>query len=231
MSRPDVAAILVAGGSSTRFGRPKQFEEIGGLPMYQFVARTFSRIESIGRIVLVGPSAHLAEMTAGMIQFGTHTEWSVIEGGESRQESVSKGLSSLSNGTDVSIVLVHDVARALIAESIIQAVIESAREHGAAIVAIPVVDTLKRASDGVVESTVSREHLWRAQTPQGARIDLLRKALHEAAELGFQGTDEAELLEQIGVKPWIVDGSERNFKLTYSEDLERARAMLADSKS
>ena len=227
MSRPDVAAILVAGGSSTRFGTPKQFEMIGGLPMYQYVARTFSRINSIGRIVLVGPATYLSEMKAGMASIGIHTDWAVVEGGETRQESVSNGLASLTNCEHVSIVIVHDVARALIEEATINSVIDAIREHGAAIAAIPVVDTLKRILDGVVEGTVSRENLWRAQTPQGARIELLRNAFRHAANARHIGTDEAELLEKSGVKPRIVEGSERNFKLTYRHDLERARAILA----
>jgi 2-C-methyl-D-erythritol 4-phosphate cytidylyltransferase len=225
----DVAAILVAGGSATRFGKSKQFELIGDLPMYQYVARTFSRIEAVRTIVLVGRAEDIPAMEAEMRELSLPIECKIVSGGETRQESVANGLDAIRGLTDIEIVLVHDVARALVDEAIIISVIAAIREHGSAIPGIEVVDTLKRVVDGEIIETVSRENLWRAQTPQGARIELMLKAFDEARKTKFQATDEAQLLERIGEHPRIVQGSDLNFKITYQSDLERARGEMISS--
>jgi 2-C-methyl-D-erythritol 4-phosphate cytidylyltransferase len=219
----DVAAILVAGGSSERFGRPKQFELIGNLPIYQYVARTFAHIEAVSTVILVGPEQEVPTMEAGMLGLILPIEWMVVSGGESRQESVGKGFDAIRELAGVEIVLVHDVARVHVDETIILSVIAAIREHGSAIAAIEVVDTLKLAAHDEIVETVSRENLWRAQTPQGANIDLMLAAFDSARKANFQGTDESQLLERIGEHPRIVQGSELNFKVTYPSDLERAR--------
>ena len=218
----DVAAILVAGGSATRFGKSKQFELIGDLPMYQYVARTFSCIESVKTIVLVGRAEDVPQMETGMLNLNLAIECKIVSGGATRQESVSNGLDAIRGLTGIEIALVHDVARALVDEVIILSVIAAIREHGSAIAGIEVVDTLKRVADGEVIETVSRENLWRAQTPQGAKIELILRALDAARKTKFQATDEAQLLERIGEHPRIVQGSDSNFKITYPADLERA---------
>jgi 2-C-methyl-D-erythritol 4-phosphate cytidylyltransferase len=221
----DVAAILVAGGSSTRFGSRKQFEIIADLPMYQYVARTFSRIETIHTIVLVGPSAAIAEMEAGLRSVNLPTRWEVVAGGETRQESVANGLGTIV-GNEINVAIVHDVARALVDDATIRSVIEAIREHGAAVACIPVVDTIKRVESDEIVETVPRENLWHAQTPQGARLELLRAAHDAANKANVQTTDESQLLERAGIHPRIVKGSEMNFKITYPSDLERARAAM-----
>jgi 2-C-methyl-D-erythritol 4-phosphate cytidylyltransferase len=225
----DVAAILVAGGSATRFGSaslamPKQFELIGDLPMYQYVARTFSRIEAVKNIILVGRAEDIPAMEAGMRELNLPIEYKIVSGGVTRQESVSNGLDAIRELAGIEIVLVHDVARALVDEAIILSVISAIHQHGSAIAGIEVVDTLKRVADGEIIKTVSRENLWRAQTPQGARIELMLSAFDDARKTKFQGTDESQLLERIGVRPRIVPGSDLNFKITYQSDIERARS-------
>ncbi len=220
----DVAAILVAGGSSTRFGTRKQFELVGDLPMYQYVGRTFSRVKSIHTIVLVGPIADIAEMEVGLRSMELPVEWKVVAGGGTRQESAWNGLRALSENA-ISIAIVHDVARVLIEEQLIRSVIEAIREHGSAAACIPVVDTIKRGKHNEIVETIPRENLWRAQTPQGAKVELLRAAYEAAQTAGFSATDESQLLERIGHHPRIVPGSERNFKITYPSDLERAKAV------
>jgi 2-C-methyl-D-erythritol 4-phosphate cytidylyltransferase len=221
----DVAAILVAGGASVRFGSRKQFELIGDLPMYQYVARTFSHVESTRTIIVVGPFADIGEMGAGMRSLNLPVNWNVVAGGETRQESVENGLRAL-HDDEIKIAIVHDVARALVDEVLIRSVIEAIREHGAAAACIEVVDTIKRAEKDEIIETIPRENLWRAQTPQGAKIELLRDAYTAAREANFQGTDDAQLLERIGVHPAIVRGSEMNFKITYPSDLERMRSII-----
>jgi 2-C-methyl-D-erythritol 4-phosphate cytidylyltransferase len=231
----DVAAILVAGGSSVRFGSSssamsrKQFELIGDLPMYQYVARTFSRVESIHTIVLVGPSTDLSEMEAGLQSLNLPMQWKVVSGGATRQESVANGLRA-THDDNIKIAIVHDVARALVDEALIRSVIDAIREHGSAVACLEVVDTIKRASNNEIIETIPRENLWRAQTPQGAKIELLRAAYDAAHKMNFQGTDESQLLERTGVHPLIIRGSEMNFKITYPIDLERARAVIKNHK-
>ncbi|HET6513044.1 MAG TPA: 2-C-methyl-D-erythritol 4-phosphate cytidylyltransferase, partial [Candidatus Kapabacteria bacterium] len=126
-------------------------------------------------------------------------------------------------------VLVHDAARALITSDIITRVMSTTEQHGAAIAAVPVVDTIKEVDGSTIQRTVPREHLWRAQTPQGASVSDLLSA-YKAAE-GTSVTDEAELLETIGISARVVPGSEDNFKITFPEDLERAREVLLRRKA
>jgi len=219
----DVAAILVAGGSSTRFGKPKQFELLGGLPMYQYVVRTFSLIESIGSIVIVGRQEDLATIEAGMKKLNPAAKWQVVAGGETRQESVGHGLRAVHDDPEIKIVLTHDIARPLVDDVVILAVIGAVREFGSAVPAIEIVDTIKRVVDNDIVETVPRENLWRAQTPQGAKIELLRAAYAAARDTEFQATDESQLLERIGEQPRLIPGSNMNFKITYPIDLDRAR--------
>ncbi len=221
----DVAAILVAGGSSVRFGTRKQFELLGDVPIYQYVARTFSCVESIHTIVLVGPPSDIAEMEAGLQSMNLPMQWKVVAGGETRQESVANGLRAIS-GNEINIAIVHDAARALVEDALIRSVIEAIREHGAAVACIPVVDTIKRAVENEIIETIPRENLWSAQTPQGARVELLRAAHDNARKANVQATDESQLLERTGIHPRIVKGSELNFKITYPSDLERARLTI-----
>ncbi len=194
--------------------------------MYQFVARTFSRVKSTHTIILVGPAADLEEMEAGMQKLSLPVNYKVVAGGATRQESAENGLLAIEGVKDISIGIVHDVARALVDESTIESVISVIRARGAAIACVPVVDTLKRIENDAIVGTISRENLWRAQTPQGARIELMRAAYDAARIANFSATDESQLLERIGIHPAIVSGSEMNFKITYPSDLERARGML-----
>jgi 2-C-methyl-D-erythritol 4-phosphate cytidylyltransferase len=225
----DVAAILVAGGSSVRFGTRKQFELIADLPMYQYVTRTFSRVETIHTIVLVGPSADIAEMEAGLQSLNLPTHCEVVAGGDTRQESVANGLRAIV-GNEIKIAIVHDVARALVEESLIRSVIEAIREHGSAAACIPVVDTIKRVEHHKIVETIPRENLWRAQTPQGARLELLCAAHDAASAANIQATDESQLLERTGIHPRIVNGSELNFKITFPSDLERVRSFIQNHR-
>jgi 2-C-methyl-D-erythritol 4-phosphate cytidylyltransferase len=150
----------------------------------------------------------------------------VVAGGETRQDSVEKGIRALQKVDGVRIALVHDAARALVEDSVVLSVIGAVREYGSAVAAIEVVDTIKRVVEGEIVETVSRENLWRAQTPQGAKIELMLAAFDSAREAGFQGTDESQLLERIGETPRLVQGNDLNFKITYPADLERARWIL-----
>ncbi len=230
LSVRDVAAILVAGGSSVRFGRPKHLEMLGDLPMYQYVARTFSLIESMNTVVVVAPERDLPAVQKGMQTLNLPIKWKVVAGGATRQEYAGHGLRAVHDDPEIKIVLVHDVARPLVDDVVILGVIGAVREFGSAVPAVEIVDTIKRVVEGDIVETVPRENLWRAQTPQGARIELLRAAFAAARDSEFQGTDESQLLERIGEQPRLVPGSNLNFKITYPIDLDRARLIVGGSQ-
>lgn len=218
--------IIVAAGSGTRFGAPKQLSQLLGKPLYRHSLDVFASHELVRRIVLVVSDdvrTQIADEVATVFGDG---RIEIVLGGETRQASVSNGLAQLSIGIASELVLVHDAARPGIDVAVITAIVEAIDRHGAALAAIPVVDTLKRESDGFSAATISRASLWRAQTPQGARRVLLLKAVDEARIRGYEGTDEAEVLERAGVAVKLVLGNERMMKVTYPDDLERVALLL-----
>lgn len=217
---PKIAAVIVAAGSGARFGQDKQRVELEGKLLYEWVVDAFRSVKEIDEIILVC-SERLRSSIADPAIYA-------ILGGGSRQESVRLGtLKAKELGADY--VLVHDAARALITPDIISRVISAAELHNAAIAAVPVVDTIKEVDGSIIKRTVPREQLWRAQTPQAATVaDLLRA--YETDD-GRSYTDEAELLETIGVDARVVPGSEDNFKITFPEDLDRAREVLRRRKN
>jgi len=223
------AAIIPAAGSGRRMGLPvpKQFQELAGLPLLVHTLRAFQAVPAISEIVLAVPAAHLA--TAGELVSRYHLDKvsRIVAGGEQRQDSVRAGLEALS--PKIELVAVHDGARPLITAELIVSCLQAAEQHGAAMAAIPVKDTLKAVSAaGLVTATVDRRQLWQAQTPQVARVGLLKAAFALAAKTGFLGTDEAALLEHSGQPVAVVPGSERNIKVTRPEDLTVARALLRE---
>lgn len=216
---PKFAAVIVAAGSGTRFGQEKQLMELEGKPLYRWSIDAFKATPGVESIVLVCSEQLLSVVEDSSI--------STIAGGSSRQESVYRGvLKAKELGADH--VLVHDAARALITSEIILRVINATSQHGAAIAAVPVVDTIKEVEGSRIHRTVPREKLWRAQTPQGASIDDMLRAYE--ASVGKSVTDEAELLETIGISAHVVPGSEDNFKITFAEDLDRAAEVLRRRK-
>jgi 2-C-methyl-D-erythritol 4-phosphate cytidylyltransferase len=215
-----VAAIIVAAGSGTRFGGEKQLLELGGIPLYQRVIEVFMAVDSIEHIVLVCSPSLIDLVNAPAVH--------KVLGGSSRQESVRVGIEKAGE-LGCEIALVHDAARALVTTEIIDRVLESTRRSGASIAAVPVVDTIKEVEGGTIARTIPRAKLWRAQTPQGARIADLLRAYENSSKGEF--TDEAELLESIGTYAQVVLGSEENFKITYPEDLERAQQIIAKRTS
>jgi 2-C-methyl-D-erythritol 4-phosphate cytidylyltransferase len=156
----------------------------------------------------------------------------MVEGGEHRQESVANAVASLKAAKE-DIVLVHDAVRPFVDDEIIGNVIREVEKHGAAIAGLPAVDTIKqveRTSDGaIITSTIPRERVVQAQTPQGFRYELIKRAFDSAAADGFIGTDEASLVERLGEDVWVVMGSARNIKITTPSDLELAEFLLAQA--
>lgn len=221
------AAIITAGGIGRRMGGevPKQFLSLGGKPILVRTVEAFIQAGCFQSIILTVPSATIPEAKDLLARYGLDADCRVVPGGETRQDSVLAGLEALDRVIEV--VLVHDGVRPLVSQAIIAGCLEAVCAHGAAITAIPVKDTLKEASGQEVVRTVDRERLWRAQTPQGARVELLRQAYQEASRDRFSGTDEASLLERSGCPVIIVAGSETNIKITLPEDIVMAEALLA----
>ena len=225
MSDIRVGAAIVAAGTGSRFGKPKQFELLSGRALFLWSVEAFITSGLVHEVVLVVNPDREQEALQILAQHGLdHVV--VIGGGATRQQSVQNALKYFDHEGQATHVLVHDAARALVSQGLIDRSIRTLETEEAVLVALPVVDTLKQAVDDRVAGTVSRENLWRAQTPQGGVLELLLNANRVAESEGYQATDESELLERVGVRPALVVGSERNFKITYPEDLIWAERLL-----
>ena len=229
-----VAVILPAAGLGTRMGKGtaekagtsrKQFMLLDGSPILMHTVRKFIASDRVGVIVIAvrgEDTAWVREMLATEFESGRVR---VVEGGNSRQESVENALRSL--GPEYALVAVHDAVRPFIDLETIHKVFDEAAETGAAIVGVPVVDTVKQVSRATgrvrIRATLPREKLVMAQTPQVFRYDLLARAFELAREDGFLGSDEASMVERLDVEVSVVLGSDRNIKITKPGDMDLAR--------
>lgn len=228
-----VCALIVAGGKGSRFASHtlKQYLPLAGVPVLTRTLRVFDDCEVIDRHVVVVPPADAGFVRDAILgPAALHKSVCVVAGGTRRQDSVFNGLSAL--GADESLVVIHDAVRPLVTCESITACVAGAQEHGACIVAVPVWDTLKRASaSGIIESTLPRERVWMAQTPQAFRTGLVRMAHERARREQLCGTDDACLVERMGISVRVVPGSRRNIKITTAEDLSLAEALLNISEN
>jgi 2-C-methyl-D-erythritol 4-phosphate cytidylyltransferase len=230
-----VFVILPAAGIGTRMastgGAPKQFLALKGLPILLHSLRAFLAVPRITDIYVAVRDSEQARVAELIAEHGLESKVHVVTGGDSRQDSVANALAALPSTSPDDIVLVHDAVRPLIDPETITRVVDMIAKHGAAIVGMPAVDTIKqveRTSDGaLITSTIPRERVVHAQTPQGATVPLMRKAFAEAAADEFVGTDESSLLERANIPVYVVPGSSRNFKVTQPGDLEVAEFYLA----
>lgn len=223
------AAVVPAAGRGLRMGgsTPKQFLTVGGLPILVRALRVLEGSTAVTEIILTVPEADreycLNEIVA---RYGFHKITKVVPGGEQRQDSVRHGLAELDQ--EVDIVIVHDAVRPFLTTDMVARTIDAAAQHGAAIVAIPMRDTIKRVgSDGLIESTIDRSHLWLAQTPQAFQRALLQTAHRKAYLEKYHATDDAQLMEWLGHRVVIVEGNGENIKITRPEDLGIGEAILA----
>jgi 2-C-methyl-D-erythritol 4-phosphate cytidylyltransferase len=223
---PRIAALIPAGGTGTRVGSrtPKQFLALGGVSILAATVRHFARHPGVGAIVVAVPAAHVDRARRALRGLPRRAAITVVPGGPTRQESVWLALQAAPAVAEI--VLVHDAVRPFITRALIDAVVDAARDGGAAICALPIVETVKRVRGDEVEATVDRAGLWTVQTPQAFRGDLLRGAHEKARRDGVVGTDDAALVERLGHHPVkVVRGLEGNLKITTPEDLRRARRM------
>jgi 2-C-methyl-D-erythritol 4-phosphate cytidylyltransferase len=239
-----VVVIIPAAGLGTRMAsaasaktkKPaasKQFTELAGTPILIHTLRKFAGSAEVAEIFVAlrgnemeGFQARLEKEAKDILKKRVR----LVEGGEHRQQSVAHALAAISAAAD-DIVLIHDAVRPFVTTEIIRDVIAAARKHGAAIAGVPAVDTIKevqRTADGaVITATIPRERVVMAQTPQGFRYDVLKKAFDEATADGFMGTDEASLVERSGHEVAVVMGSVRNIKITTPADLQLAEFYLS----
>ncbi len=228
-----VAAVVPAGGYGTRMGNgtPKQFLQLGDVPLLIHALRVFESSRTITEIVVVVPQDAVEYCQQELLpQFALSKVNTVTGGGARRQDSVWNGLQAVDERTKI--VIVHDAVRPFVTGAMVEQVVESAGTHGAAIVAIPLHDTVKQAaSDGMIEATLDRQRLWLAQTPQAFRIELLREAHRSSRQADVEATDDAFLVERIGHRIFIVSGSPDNIKVTRPEDLVMGEAILAAQRS
>ena len=222
-------AIIVSAGSGARFGNdgvPKTFRPLAGLPMYVHSLRAFEAVPSIAGIVLVVPDNWLEYAMEHSMGEATRATVEITPGGETRQRSVRAGLARVPLGTER--IVVHDAARPLVTPELIEASLAALNDADGAICAVPLADTLKRAKGSVVDATVARAELWRAQTPQAFIANVLRDAHDRAA--GDDATDDAALVEAAGGRVVLVPGDERNIKVTKPAELEMAEALMLGTR-
>lgn len=221
-------AIIAAAGAGTRMAsdRPKQFLQLAGLPVIFHTLKPFEECESIQEVIVVLP----AEESAGFLSMagkqGLRKIARVVPGGATRADSVKRGLMAIRSAT-AEIVAVHDGVRPFVTSEEIDSVVDAARADGAAILVAPVTDTIKQVDGAAIEKTLDRVRLRRALTPQCFRYELLRQAYQGVDVNDPSLTDESLLVERIGKRVTIVEGSPRNIKITTPNDLLMAESFLA----
>ncbi len=220
-------ALILAAGSGERLGaeKPKALVELAGRPLLQWSVDVLREVVGIERIVLALPPGTPAPSTAAGMDGGTIT----VEGGAVRSESVRIALAAAGSGSDQELVLVHDAARPLLTAALAQATIKALEEDeriDGAIAAVPMTDTVKRVTDGLVSETLDRNHLWAVQTPQVFRRAALERALDVPEEVLAQATDDAWLVQRAGGRVGVVRSSNENLKVTTPLDLRMAEMLL-----
>jgi 2-C-methyl-D-erythritol 4-phosphate cytidylyltransferase len=219
------SAIIVAAGSGSRLGSatPKAFIPLGSRSLLYYALRTIAQVPAIFEAVVAVPAGMESAAHAEAALAGLKIPVKVTPGGIERQDSVRIALALSSAESEL--VVIHDAARPFATPAMFDHALRAAAEYGAAITAIPIADTLKRVESVAIVATLPRAALFQAQTPQAFRRDLLKQAHRQAAEDKIAATDDAELVERIGAKVRIVDGSALNLKITTAADLEIAQAL------
>jgi 2-C-methyl-D-erythritol 4-phosphate cytidylyltransferase len=241
-----VIVIIPAAGLGTRMAavskdrKPaasKQFTELAGTPILIHTLRQFAAAAEVSEIWIALRRTEIDDFHGRLRNEAKdvlHKKVELVEGGEHRQQSVANALAAISAAAH-DIVLVHDAVRPFVSQQIIQEVIAAAQKYGAAIAGLPAVDTVKQvdrtAEGALITATVPRERVVLAQTPQGFRFEILKRAFDEAAADGFLGTDEASLVERSGKEVAVVMGSPRNIKITTPGDMDLAEFYFRSSKA
>jgi 2-C-methyl-D-erythritol 4-phosphate cytidylyltransferase len=227
MNSEKVVAIVPAAGSGIRMGTPvrKQFISVRNRPILSWTLLALHRIHWIHRIILIVPESQIPFTQTEILNNNLfHKVSHVVAGGAERQDSVYSGLREIRNGEEW--ILVHDGVRPFIREESVREVLKKAYHTGAATLAVPVQETLKRVSSLRVISTEDRQHFWLIQTPQIFKKSVLMEAYAKALNDGFYGTDDATLVERAGTAVFVAQGDNYNLKITSPEDLKIAEQLL-----
>ncbi len=226
-----VSAIIVSAGKGQRMlkGPKKQFLPLAGKPVLCHTLDRFEACPGIDSIILVVSPEDMTYCMKEIVEKYRYRKVSqVVSGGKTRQDSVKNGIDALS--PDVNVVVIHDGVRPFVTGGMIENSIHSAMEKGAAVTAVPVKDTIKVGGpDGTVQRTLDRNGLWQVQTPQAFKITVIKKAYQKAMQEGFYGTDDASLVERLGLKVHILSGSYSNIKITTPEDLVLAGRLAEEA--
>lgn len=223
-----VTAVIVSAGIGQRFmdGKKKQFLPLAGKPVLARTLDPFERCPLVNAVVLVVGQEDLEFCLKEIVEKYQYKKISrIVPGGKTRQESVRNGMDAVPE--DVEMVVIHDGVRPFVTREMIEESVRSAIRFQAVVVATPVKDTIKTVdAGGSIRETLDRNFLWQVQTPQTFQTRIIRDALRKAAEDGFLGTDDASLVERMGVKVHVVQGSYANIKITTPEDLLLATFLL-----
>ena len=227
--KKSAVGIVPAAGLGIRMGagRPKQFLEVKGVPVLALTLRTLQECDAVDRIIVTAPKEALAHCREEIVgKFGLDKVAAVVPGGRRRQDSVRRGLDAAGKGFDLAVI--HDGVRPLAGCGLVEAVLHAAEEYGAAVAGLQATETVKEADEsGCVLKTLDRSRIWLIQTPQAFSFEIIRQAHDRAEREGWpEATDDAALVEQIGVPVKIVPGLQQNIKVTIPADLEVVRLFL-----
>ncbi|OEU75284.1 MAG: 2-C-methyl-D-erythritol 4-phosphate cytidylyltransferase [Desulfuromonadales bacterium C00003107] len=223
-----VFVLIPAAGMGRRMGATvnKQYLPLNGRPILGHTIALFDEHPLIDKIYVITPADEFELCRREVLEPGNFCKvQGLVPGGAERQDSVRNGLQACAAGPD-DIVLIHDGVRPLLQPELIDRLVAEVQERGACLVGVPVKDTIKQVADGRIEGTPDRSGLWQAQTPQAFRYGQILEAYRRAQQDGFRGTDDASLVERLGLPVTVIAGSYRNIKLTTPEDLLLARAFL-----
>ncbi|MFY9553096.1 MAG: 2-C-methyl-D-erythritol 4-phosphate cytidylyltransferase [Blastocatellia bacterium] len=221
-------AIIPAAGIGARMhaDRAKQMLELGGIPVLVHTLERFQHCDAVDQIILVLQPNLTAEVLGLISRHNLSKVARVVAGGDERQDSVYRGLQVVGEDS-AGIIVVHDAVRPFVKPDEIRALIERAESAGAALMAMPATDTIKQVKSGRVQRTLDRRRIYYAQTPQAFRFSILREAFERAYTDGFMGTDESQLVERLGHRVSVVEGSAVNIKITRPFDLKLAAVIQA----
>lgn len=222
-----VTALIPSAGLGKRMGieKPKQFLAINGLPILFYTLRVFESTPEINEISLIIHKGEEGYCQKIIEEHCLKKVLKIVFGGKTRQDSVYNGLKEVDS--DTTMVVIHDGVRPFVTEDIIKKSIMAARYSDGAVAAIPVRDTLKYVSEkGIIDRSINRSNLWLAQTPQTFRLEIIREGYQKAYIDNFFGTDDASLVERLGYKVKVVEGSYANIKITTSDDIILAQKIL-----
>lgn len=225
-----ISAVIPAAGQGLRFGEstPKQFKVLAGRPLLFHTLGPFLALPGITEIIIAVPNDWIANLPGQIEQIDPRGKIRLVEGGKRRQDSVFNAVKA--TDTDTDIIIIHDAGRPFVTEQMIIDCLRACENQPGAIAAVPAHDTVKEVSSGqnLITRTIPREIIWLAQTPQAFKKNVLIEALQAAERDNIAGTDEAALVERLGYRIAVVNGSPGNLKITTPEDWQYARAIMED---